>query len=71
MAPTYQHGDRVLVRHRPGHRMRTGEVALVDLPESIRPIPDGVSPADSLRSTSPSVVLPSRIGTCARSKPVS
>ena len=50
MTPTYGHGDRVLVRRRRGHRLATGEVALVDLPESIRPIPAGVSSADSLRN---------------------
>ncbi|GAA0937136.1 S26 family signal peptidase [Virgisporangium aurantiacum] len=50
MTPTYRHGDRVLVRRRRGHRVRTGEIAMVDLPESMRPIPDGVSPADSLRN---------------------
>ena len=50
MTPTYRHGDRVLVRRRRGHRVLTGEVALVDLPEDLRPIPDGVDRADSLRN---------------------
>jgi signal peptidase I len=48
MTPTYGHGDRVLVRR--DRRPRTGDVALVDLPEALRPIPPGVSPADSLRN---------------------
>ncbi len=50
MTPTFRPGDRVLVRRRAGRRLRTGEVALVDLPESLRPIPAGVSRADSLRN---------------------
>lgn len=50
MTPAYRFGDRVLVRRRHGHRVHTGDVALVDLPESLRPIPAGVSRADSLRN---------------------
>ncbi|MDP9845356.1 S26 family signal peptidase [Streptosporangium lutulentum] len=50
MAPTYHHGDRVLVRRRSGRRLRTGQVAVVDLPERLRPMPDGVSLEESLRN---------------------
>ncbi|MEU9509540.1 S26 family signal peptidase [Micromonospora sp. NPDC048170] len=48
MAPTYMHGDRVLVRRsRPG-RVRAGQVVVVDLPERLRPVPTGVDPAEAL-----------------------
>jgi signal peptidase I len=50
MAPTYRHGERVVVRRRPGRQVTTDQVALVDLPETIRPIPPGVSAEDSLRN---------------------
>ncbi|ACZ85534.1 S26 family signal peptidase [Streptosporangium roseum] len=50
MTPTYRHGDRVLVRRRSGGRIRTGQVALVDLPERMRPVPDGTASEDILRN---------------------
>ncbi|GGL03553.1 S26 family signal peptidase [Planomonospora parontospora] len=48
MAPTYRHGDRVLVRRRRGGRLRTGQVVVVDLPEGIRPLPEGVGPEEAV-----------------------
>jgi signal peptidase I len=51
MSPTYQHGDRVLVRRRRPHDgRRVGEVVVVDLPARLRPVPDGTSAEDSLRN---------------------
>ena len=49
MAPTYQHGDRVLVRRRPPHRVRRGEVVVVDLPKRLRPMPSGVRPEEAVQ----------------------
>ena len=49
MAPTYAHGDRVLVRRaRPG-RLRAGQVVVVDLPVDMRPAPAGVGRAEAVR----------------------
>ncbi|WP_433254962.1 S26 family signal peptidase [Streptosporangium sp. CA-135522] len=50
MVPTYRNGDRVLVRRRSGGRLRTDQVAVVDLPERMRPCPDGTSPENILRN---------------------
>ncbi len=49
MAPTYRHGDRVLVRRRPSRGVRAGQIVVVDLPESVRPLPPGIPPAEALR----------------------
>jgi signal peptidase I len=48
MLPAYRHGDMVLVRRRSGHRVRTGQVVVADLPDEVRPIPAGVSEAEAL-----------------------
>ncbi|GAA3727596.1 hypothetical protein GCM10022225_06180 [Plantactinospora mayteni] len=48
MVPTYQHGDRLLARRRAGRRVRVGQVVVVDLPERLRPIPEWVTPEESL-----------------------
>ncbi|MEU1877140.1 S26 family signal peptidase [Streptosporangium sp. NPDC020072] len=50
MTPTYRHGDRLLVRRRRGGRIRAGEVAVVDLPEWIRPVPGELGPREALRA---------------------
>lgn len=49
MAPTYQPGDRVLVRRGPSRRVRAGQIVVVDLPESLRPLPAGLPPTEVLR----------------------
>jgi signal peptidase I len=49
MAPTYQPGDRVLVRRRPPRRVRAGQIVVADLPESVRPLPAGLRPDEVLR----------------------
>lgn len=49
MTPTFEHGDRLLVRRVGPHRTRTGQIVVVDLPPDIRPVPPGVTPEEALR----------------------
>ncbi|GAA1737113.1 S26 family signal peptidase [Luedemannella helvata] len=48
MAPSYQHGERVLVRRRGGAGLVAGQVVVVDLPARLRPVPDGATPEEAM-----------------------
>jgi signal peptidase I len=50
MTPTLWPGDRVLVRCCSGRRVRTGQVAVVDLPRAIQSVPADASPEVDLLS---------------------
>jgi signal peptidase I len=49
MTPTFEPGDRLLVRRVEPRGVHTGQVVVVDLPHHLRPMPPGITPEESLR----------------------